>query len=86
MGTLLDVLNNGLGGLSRLTLFAGLSAFSGAHWVFLNILETENSPEDKALLVFLATATGLLAILGLVLAFLLHLLPNRLALLASSVV
>ena len=70
-GALLNVLNNGLGGLTRPTLFAGLSAFSGAPSAFLNILETENSPGDKALLVFLATVTGFLSIFILV--FLLHL-------------
>jgi len=82
--TLLDVLNNGPGGLTRPTLFAGLSAFSGAPWVFLNIFDTENSPKNKAPFVFLAIATGFLSALGLILLFSLHFLPNHLALLASS--
>ncbi len=85
LGVLSDVLNHGIGGVPRSTLFAALSAFAGAPWVLLDIFGTKKPHEDKSPLACFAATASMVVALGLALAFLLHFLSNYLVLLASSV-
>ncbi len=85
LGAPSDVLNHGIGGAPRSTLFAALPAFAGAPWALLDIFGTKKPHEDKSPLACFAATASVAFALGLAPAFLLHFLPNYLALLASSV-
>jgi xanthosine utilization system XapX-like protein len=80
LGAVLDVLNHGIGGMPRSTLFAALSTSLSASCLLPEIDFAENSIEDKTLRFFAGTAGAVLT-LGVVLAVLLRFLPNQLALL-----
>jgi putative flippase GtrA len=75
LGAVLDVLNHGIGGVPRSTLFAALSASLSAPCLLPEIDFAENSIEDKTLRLLAATA-GIVLALGLALALLLRFLPN----------
>ena len=75
LGAVLDVLNHGIGGVPRSTLFAALSTSLSAPCLLPEIDFAENSIEDKTLR-FLAATAGIVLALGLALAILLRFLPN----------